>query len=61
MIFSGAVMALGGAIFGVVKINKRQLAAANQYRSEQARHDREKRITDMVKDIKEGTADNKNS
>ena len=52
MIF-GAVMALGGAAFGIFKLSQRQLSASGEYRSTLTRYGREKRITDMLDDKKD--------
>jgi len=51
MIF-GAVMTLGLAAYGIVSIAKKQTAASEAYRTNAARYDREKRLTDMLDDDK---------
>jgi len=43
----GAVMLVGVAAFGIMKITGKQLAAIGQFRTDTARFNREKRITDM--------------
>jgi len=49
MVF-GAVMTLGLAGYGIVSIAKKQIAAAEEYRTNATRYDREKRITDLLDD-----------
>ena len=51
MIF-GAVMTLGLAGYGIISITKKQMAAAEQYRTDATRYDREKRLTDMLDEDK---------
>ena len=43
----GAVMLVGIAAFGIMKITGKQLSALGQYRTNMTRYNREKRITDM--------------
>ena len=43
----GAVMLSGAASFGIVKLVKKQSAAAGEYGKKSARHSREERITDL--------------
>jgi len=43
----GAVLLVGIAAFGIMKLTGKQLAALGQYRTSMTRYNREKRITDM--------------
>jgi len=45
----GAVMLVGIAAFGIMKITGKQMAAQGQYRSDLTRYNREERIVDMLK------------
>jgi len=47
MIF-GAVMTLGLAAYGIVTMAKKQSAAAEAYKTNATRYDREKRLTDWL-------------
>jgi len=49
MIF-GAVVLTGVTAFGLINMTKKQMAQASQYNKELTRHNREKRITDMLDD-----------
>jgi len=43
----GAVMLTGIAAFGIMKITRKQMAAAGQYKADVARYNREERLLDM--------------
>ena len=43
----GAVLLVGIAAFGIMKLTGKQLAAQGQYRADMTRYNREKRLTDM--------------
>jgi len=45
----GAVVSLGTAGYGIFSLNKKQSTATGEYNANQARYNREKRITDMFK------------
>jgi len=47
MIF-GSVMTLGLAAYGIISIAKKQALASETYRTNAARYDREKRLTDWL-------------
>ena len=46
----GAVMTLGLAAFGILKLSARQALASGKYRSASARYTREMRLADLLKD-----------
>ena len=51
MIF-GAVVTLGLTTYGIISITKKQIDATKEYRTNAARYNREKRLTDMLDEEK---------
>jgi len=47
MIF-GMVLIGGLAAFGIITLNRKQVAASNKYQSDNARYNRERRLMDFI-------------
>jgi len=44
----GSIIGLGLATFGIITISKKQAAAAGEYKADEARYNREKRLDDIL-------------